>query len=141
MNNQNTFNYDENKRQNTKTEYVKKNIDDYVPIWKKKKFKKVLSNNQIETIIFTYIHQNHINSFIEYLNDIKIKNSHIIFNLLEHSSLEIKNIKNGKRLLVVYNELIWILNCSIYKIYSIPYSHHLELNIKNTIIYINKFIH
>ena len=74
------------------------------------------------------------------MNNIKIKNSHIIYNLLEHYSLEIINIKTGKKLLVVYNGLIWILNCSIYKVYTIQYSHHLELDIKKSIIHINKFI-
>ena len=140
MNNQNLLHYDKNKRQYNKV-YNKEFRNDYVPMWEKKKIKKVLQSDKIETIIFTYIHPNYINSFIEYLNDIKIKNPHIILNLLEYNSLELKNIKTGKRLLIVYNGLIWILNCSIYKIYTIPYSHHLELSIKNSIIYINKFIY
>jgi hypothetical protein len=121
--------------------YIEETTHDYVPIWEKKKFKTILPKDSIETTIFTFIHNNHINSFIEYLNDIKKRNPYITFNLLEHHSLEVKNVKTGKRLLIVYNGLIWILNCSIYKIYNIPYSHHLELNIKNTIIYINKFIY
>jgi hypothetical protein len=127
--------------QNKKQHFKKTvNIDPYIPIWKKKIIKKSYHNDPIETIIFTYLRPNNIKLFVEYLNNITKKYSNITLKLLEHHSLEIKNIYTGKKLLIVYNALIWILNSSIYKVYGIQSSNHLELNIEYCLIYINKFI-